>query len=213
MSLLVWSFLLGNEWGLKGRERESSDAKFGSICFSCLGFFVFCVCGFIKHININKFCREKHLFFFLARKRSTSRKNTRGLSKYFHFCTIRSFCLHEPDFLISCRWTGLWPWKRKEFRPEIGKCPTNQRKARKALSVLRNCPSACKRSRLLSALLPLLATWLPWGICHLSATLDTSYQHPPPSTHLPASHLDIHTHPAWLQPWDKIWWPRDPPRD
>lgn len=160
------------------------------------------MCGFVKQININKFCREKH-HFFLARKRSPSRKNTWGLSKYFHFCTIRSFCLHEPDFLISCRWTGLWPWKRKEFRPGIGKCPTNQRKARRAPSVLRNCPSACRRNRPRSAPLPSPATWRPWGICHRSATPDTSYRHLPPSTHPPASHSDTRTRPAWSRPWDK----------
>lgn len=191
-----------------GKRVISCQIQF-NLFFMSRGFL--CVCDFIKQININKFL-QRETPFFLARKRSPSRKNTWGLSKYFHFCTIKSFCLHEPDFLISCRWTGLWPWKRKEFRPGIGKCPTNQRKARKALSVLRNCPSACRRSRLPSALLPLPVTWHPWGICPLSATLDTSYQHLPPSTHLPASHLDTHTHPAWLQPWDKTWWPRDPSR-
>lgn len=163
------------------------------------------LCGFIKQIKfINKICRERETWLFFLAQKWFLPGNTRGLFKYFDLHRRRSFCLLEPDFLIFCRWTGLSPWKKKGFRPEIGKCPTSPRKARKARSVLRNYPSACKRSPLHSVLPPLPVTWLLWGTCPLSATLDTSCQHLPPFTHLPASPLDIHIPPAWSRLWDRI---------
>jgi len=91
--------LLGNEWLRASlRERESSAAKFSSICFSCLGFFL-CVCGFIKQININKFCREKHHFFFLfsGQKKVSIQEKHMGAVQIFSF-------LHNKVILSAWAW-------------------------------------------------------------------------------------------------------------
>lgn len=49
-------------------------------------FFV-CVCGFIKQININKFCREKHHFFFLfsGQKKVSIQEKHMGAVQIFSF--------------------------------------------------------------------------------------------------------------------------------
>lgn len=94
------------------------------------------------------------------------------------------------------RWTGLWPWKRREYRHATGKCPTNPKRASGAMTATRSFPNACM-TKALHSVPPRLLDTCPWATCRPSATLDTCSPRPPRYTH----HLGTHITLTWWRPW------------
>lgn len=119
--------------------------------------------------------------------------------------TTRAIINVMTQFLImgttsSNRWTGLSPWKRREYRLATGKCPTSPKRASGPLTPMRSFPKVCTIRAPPSQLPPWPVTW-PWGTCRLSATLDTTCFPRPP---LYTRHLDTRTTQTWWPRWAEM---------